>query len=193
MQHDDANKVATRLPAAAKRLFGLCDVVKTWFTTTKFPFESRTLTVTINLVVTTRSSSMTNDTKNLSRGLLSKKTGVNSETIRYYEKIRLMPDPLRSANGYRIYDDSQLKRLAFIKRCRELGFTLKEITVLLQLVDGDSYTCAEIRDHTKSHLQDVDDKIRDLRKMQQTLRDMVSECEGDSVPKCPIVEALFVS
>jgi MerR family mercuric resistance operon transcriptional regulator len=136
---------------------------------------------------------MTNDTKFLSRGLLSKKTGVNSETIRYYEKIRLMPEPLRSANGYRIYDDSHLKRLSFIKRCRELGFTLKEITALLGLVDGGSYTCAEIRDHTKSHLQDVDDKIRDLRKMQQTLRNMVSECEGDLVPECPIVESLFAS
>ena len=79
------------------------------------------LTVTINPVVTTGSSLMTNDTKNLSRGLLSKKTGVNSETIRYYEKIRLMPEPLRSASGYRIYDDSHLKRLSFIKRCRELG------------------------------------------------------------------------
>ena len=136
---------------------------------------------------------MTNGTKILSRGLLSKKTGVNSETIRYYEKIRLMPEPLRSDNGYRVYDDSHLKRLSFIKRCRELGFTLKEITALLGLVDGGSYTCAEIRDHTKSHLQDVDDKIRDLRKMQQTLRKMVSECEGDLVPECPIVESLFAS
>ncbi len=136
---------------------------------------------------------MTNSTKCLSRGLLSKKTGVNSETIRYYEKIRLMPEPLRSASGYRIYDELHLQRLSFIKRCRELGFTLKEITALLGLVDGGSYTCAEIRDHTKNHLQDVDNKIRDLRKMQQTLRNMVSECEGDLVPECPIIEALFAS
>ena len=136
---------------------------------------------------------MTNDAKTLSRGLLSKKTGVNRETIRYYEKIRLMPEPMRSANGYRVYDDSHLKRLSFIRRCRELGFTLKEIAAVLGLVDGGSYTCAEIRDRTKIHLQDVDDKIRDLQKMQQTLINMVSECEGDLVPECPIIETLFAS
>ncbi len=136
---------------------------------------------------------MTNGTKSLSRGLLSKKTGVNGETIRYYEKIGLMPEPLRSASGYRVYDHSHLKRLSFIKRCRELGFTLKEIAALLGLVDGGSYSCAEIRDHTKSHLQDIDNKIRDLQKMQQTLRNMVSECEGGLVPECPIIESLFAS
>ena len=134
---------------------------------------------------------MTNKAKVLSRGRLSKKTGVNSETIRYYEKIKLMPEPLRSSSGYRIYDDAHSKRLSFIKRCRELGFTLKEIATLLKLVDGGEYTCAEIRDHTTNHLDDVEDKIRDLRKMQGTLRNMVSECEGGSVPECPIINALF--
>ena len=131
--------------------------------------------------------------KSLSRGVLSKKTGVNGETIRYYEKIKLMPEPARSSSGYRVYDDSHLKRLSFIKRCRELGFTLKEIAALLRLVDGGNYTCAEIRDHTMTHLKDVDEKIRDLRKMQRALRNMVSECEGEMVPECPIVESLFAS
>ena len=129
--------------------------------------------------------------KSLSRGVLSKKTGVNGETIRYYEKIKLMPEPARSSSGYRVYDDSHLKRLSFIKRCRELGFTLKETAALLRLVDGGNYTCAEIRDHTMTHLKDVDEKIRDLRKMQRTLRNMVSECKGEMVPECPIVESLF--
>jgi MerR family mercuric resistance operon transcriptional regulator len=136
---------------------------------------------------------MTIQPKSLSRGVLSKKTGVNGETIRYYEKIKLMPEPARSSSGYRVYDDSHLKRLSFIKRCRELGFTLKEIAALLRMVDGGNYTCAEIRDHTMTHLKDVDEKIRDLRKMQRTLRNMVSECEGEMVPECPIVESLFAS
>ena len=136
---------------------------------------------------------MTIQPKSLSRGVLSKKTGVNGETIRYYEKIKLMPEPARSSSGYRIYDDSHLKRLSFIKRCRELGFTLKEIAALLRLVESGSYTCAEIRDHTIAHLIDVDEKIRDLRKMQRTLRNMVSECEGEMAPECPIVESLFPS
>ena len=129
--------------------------------------------------------------KVLLRGTLSKKTGVNSETIRYYEKIKLMPEPLRSSSGYQIYDDVHLKRLSFIKRCRELGFTLREIAALLKLVDGGDYTCENIRDHTSMHLKDVEEKIRDLRKMKRTLTNMVAECETGTVPGCPIVDALF--
>jgi MerR family mercuric resistance operon transcriptional regulator len=127
---------------------------------------------------------MTDRARAISRGVLSKKTGVNSETIRYYEKINLIPTPARTTNGYRVYDDTHVKRLSFIKRCRELGFKLKEVTELLDLVDGDDYTCAEIRDHTIRHLRDVENRILDLKKMRQTLKDMVSECEGGSVPKC---------
>jgi MerR family mercuric resistance operon transcriptional regulator len=136
---------------------------------------------------------MTHQIKSVSRGELSKETGVNGETIRYYEKIGLVPEPERATNGYRVYGVLHLKRLSFIKRCRELGFTLKEIAALLVLVDGGNYTCSEIRDHTVTHLKDVDDKIRDLQKMQQTLRQMVSECEGGLLPECPIVDSLFTS
>ena len=136
---------------------------------------------------------MSKQMENISRGTLSKLSGVNGETIRYYEKIKLMPDPTRSSSGYRIYADSHLKRLSFIKRCRELGFTLKEIAALLLLVEGGEYTCAEVRDHTMTHLNDVDKKIRDLRKMQRTLKTMISECEGELVPECPIIESLFAS
>jgi MerR family mercuric resistance operon transcriptional regulator len=136
---------------------------------------------------------MTRIPQSSSRGELSKKTGVNKETIRYYEKIGLVRKPARTANGYRVYDVDHVKRLSFIKRCRELGFTLKEIAALLDLVDGGRYTCGEIREHTVTHLKDVDDKIRDLRRMQRTLREMVSECEGGLLPECPIVDTLFDS
>jgi len=136
---------------------------------------------------------MTNEARSSSRGEISKKTGVNGETIRYYEKIGLVQEPDRAANGYRVYGVDHFKRLSFIKRCRELGFTLKEIAALLALVDGGSYTCEEIRDHTVTHLNDIDNKIRDLRKMQRTLREMVSECEGGLLPECPIVDSLFAS
>ena len=136
---------------------------------------------------------MTHEAKSSSRGELSKKTGVNGETIRYYEKIGLVQEPARAANGYRVYGVDHSKRLSFIKRCRELGFTLKEIAALLALVDGGSYTCEEIRDHTVTHLNDIDNKIRDLRKMQRTLREMVSECDGGLLPECPIVDTLFDS
>jgi MerR family transcriptional regulator, mercuric resistance operon regulatory protein len=129
----------------------------------------------------------------LSRGSLATETGVNSETIRYYEKIGLMPEPMRSSGGHRVYDEAQIKRLSFIRRSRELGFTLQEIRELLELVDGGSYTCAEVRDRTISHLADVSDKIRDLQKMQRSLETMAAKCNGDLVPECPIVEELYAS
>ena len=127
----------------------------------------------------------------LSRGSLANSSRVNSETIRYYEKIGLMPDPMRSAGGHRIYDRSHLKRLSFIRRTRELGFTLREVRGLLGLVDGGDYTCADVQDRTLAHLSDVAQKIRDLQKMQRTLKSMAAKCDGGQVPDCPIVDALF--
>ena len=136
---------------------------------------------------------MAHESKSVFRGELSKKTGVNGETIRYYEKIGILPEPARTTSGYRVYGELHLKRLSFIKRCRELGFSLKEITELLALVDDRNYTCSEIRDHTVIHLIGVSKKITDLRKMQKTLRQMVSECEGGLLPECPIIDSLFDS
>ena len=126
-----------------------------------------------------------------SRGALATKTGVNLETVRYYESIGLMPDPGRSAAGHRIYRSSHLKRLTFIRRSRELGFTLQSIRELLELVDGGDYTCAQVRDRTRSHLDDVSSKIDDLRKIQRTLKAMATKCDGGSVPECAIVDALY--
>jgi MerR family transcriptional regulator, mercuric resistance operon regulatory protein len=147
----------------------------------------------LNPVATTGSRANFMELKNsvLSRGSLAKRSDVNSETIRYYEKIGLMPEPMRSAGGHRLYNDTHLKRLLFVKRCRELGFTLEEIRGLLDLVDGGDYTCAEVRDRTSVHLEDVKQKIRDLQKMQRTLKIMVSQCDGGLVPKCPIIDILF--
>lgn len=127
----------------------------------------------------------------MSRGTLATQTRVNSETIRYYEKIGLMPDPTRSTAGHRVYNQSHVKRLSFVRRSRELGFTLREIRELLKLVDGGDYTCAEVRDRTLTHLDDVSKKVRDLQKMQQTLKSMASKCDGGSVPECPIIDALY--
>ncbi len=144
-------------------------------------------------VVTTgsRIKFMVSKKSGLSRGILAKQSGVNSETIRYYEKIELMPDPVRSEGGHRVYNETHLQRLSFIRRCRELGFTLKEIRGLLDLVDGGDYTCAEVRDRTIVHLDDVRQKIRDLQKMQRTLKIMVSQCDGDLVQECPIINTLL--
>ena len=130
-------------------------------------------------------------TPNITRGKLAKLTGSNIETIRYYERIGLMPAPPRSAGGHRIYDGDHVRRLTFIRRSRELGFTQDEVRSLLGLVDGGDYTCAEVQGICLDHAADIGRRIADLRAMQRTLRGMAAECEGGAVPDCPIVDALF--
>jgi MerR family transcriptional regulator, mercuric resistance operon regulatory protein len=127
----------------------------------------------------------------LSIGALSKQSGVNIETIRYYEKIGVMPAPARSAGGYRIYALDHLKRLGFIRRGRQLGFSLDELRGLLHLVDGHAYTCAEVHALTLQHLTEVRHKIVDLRRLERVLADMAAQCTEDLVPECPVIDALF--
>jgi len=126
-------------------------------------------------------------------GQLSEQTGCKIETIRYYERIDLLPEPTRSEGGYRIYDESQLKRLVFIRRSRELGFTIEEIRGLLNLVDGGSYTCSDVKTITMEHVENIRQKISDLKKLEKTLTHIASLCAGDATPECPIIDALFES
>ena len=127
----------------------------------------------------------------MTRGVLSARTGINIETIRYYERVGLMPEPPRSRGGHRIYDEEHLKRLTFIRRSRELGFTIKEVRGLLRLVDGGDYSCSEVTVLTLDHLGEIRHKITDLRRMAKVLKEMAAECEGGTVPHCPIIDALF--
>lgn len=129
--------------------------------------------------------------RDITIGVLAAQTGVNIETIRYYERVGMIPPPPRSPGGQRRYDDSHLRRLSFVRRCRELGFPLDEIRALLALVDGGGYSCAEVRDMTLRHLDDVRRRIADLRVMESTLDNMAEQCEGGAVPDCPIVDTLF--
>ena len=124
-------------------------------------------------------------------GPLSEKTGCHIETIRYYERIGIMPSPPRTEGGHRVYREEHLKRLTFIRRSRELGFTLEEIRNLLLLVDGDDFTCAEVKTMTLEHADDVHRKIADLKKLERVLKDMVSQCDRGDVPDCPVIDALF--
>ena len=126
-------------------------------------------------------------------GQLSKQTECKIETIRYYERIGLLPAPARSDGGYRIYDESHLKRLVFIRRSRELGFTIEEIRGLLKLVDGGGYTCGDVKTITLEHVESIRQKITDLKKLEKTLGRIASQCAGDSTPECPIIDALFES
>ena len=146
----------------------------------------------INPVATTGSSAEMNaNLGHITRGMLAQQSAVNSETIRYYEKIGLMPHPMRSRGGHRLYDDDHLKRLIFIRRCRELGFSLEEIKNLLWLVDTGEYSCEEVKLRTETHLKDVQQKMRDLKKMEGMLKDLVAECRNGKLSNCPIVEALY--
>jgi MerR family mercuric resistance operon transcriptional regulator len=126
----------------------------------------------------------------LSIGALSKRSDVNIETIRYYEKIGIMPKPGRTSGGYRIYGSDHLKRLGFVRRSRELGFSLDEVRGLLKLVDGERYTCAEVKTITLSHLADVRRKIADLRRLELMLAEVAGKCRGGKVPKCLVIDAL---
>ena len=124
-------------------------------------------------------------------GVLSKRTGVKVETIRYYERIGILPKPPRTEGGHRAYDETFAKRLDFVSRSRQLGFPLEEIRSLLALVDEHEYTCADVRELTLRHATSVRRKIAGLRKLERTLKDMAAKCHGNHVPDCPIVDTLF--
>jgi MerR family mercuric resistance operon transcriptional regulator len=125
-----------------------------------------------------------------SRGRLAKVTGVKSETIRYYDQRGLLSATARTAGGHRIYSEDHVKRLQFIRRCRELGFSLGEIEGLLELDRGENKTCEQVRHATEVHLRDVQEKISDLTKMEDTLIELISQCDDLSSPTCPIIESL---
>ena len=127
----------------------------------------------------------------LSIGALSKRSRVNVETVRYYEKIGIMPAPARSDGGYRLYETSHLKRLTFVRRARELGFSLAEIQGLLRLVDGHKYTCAEVHALMVRHVAEINRKIVDLRRLEKAMSGMMAQCTRDRIPECPIIDALF--
>jgi MerR family mercuric resistance operon transcriptional regulator len=125
----------------------------------------------------------------LSIGPLSAQTGVNIETIRYYERIGLLPAPPRSAGGRRVYAPDHRRRLVFIRRMRELGFPLDDVRTLLRMVDG-GYACADVHALTVRHLEEVRRRIDDLTRIATILEDMADQCATGETPGCPIVDAL---
>ena len=124
-------------------------------------------------------------------GVLSRRTGCNVETIRYYERIGIMPAPPRTEGGSRRYRADHLKRLNFIRRSRQLGFSLEDIRGLLGFVDGGDYSCEEVRAVAQGHLEEVRRKVADLERIEEVMREMVARCDAGVVPQCPVIEALF--
>ncbi len=127
-------------------------------------------------------------------GELSPRSGVNIETIRYYERIKVLPAPPRTANGRRVYGPAETRTLAFIRRSRELGFTLDEIRALLALsAENGQGACAEVSEIATSHLAEVRAKIADLKTMESVLADAVRRCDKGEAPGCPLIDALWRS
>jgi MerR family mercuric resistance operon transcriptional regulator len=126
----------------------------------------------------------------LSIGKVSAKTGCNIETIRFYEKETLLPAPDRTEGGHRLYSTKLVERLVFIRRSRELGFSMAEIRQLLSLVDGEQVSCERVKQIADQHLRDVRAKIGDLKRMEKTLDELSNRCSGEDVPQCPIIEEL---
>jgi MerR family mercuric resistance operon transcriptional regulator len=123
-------------------------------------------------------------------GELSRRTGCNIETIRYYERIGLTPAPPRRGR-YRSYGADDVARLGFVRRARELGFTLNEVRALLGLAAGGEATCAEVRGLAAAHLGDVRTRIADLRRMERVLVASVRACDAGENAGCPLIETLY--
>lgn len=129
--------------------------------------------------------------KPLTIGTLAKQVGVNLETVRFYERRRLLPEPPRSESGYRLYPAEAARRLRFIKRAQELGFSLNEIEELLSLRMSPRTTSKEIRKRAEVKISDIEAKIRTLESMKKTLRKLTKECVGCApASECPILESL---
>lgn len=130
--------------------------------------------------------------KTMTIGELSRRTDVHIETIRFYEKKDILPKADRNKSDRRVYDESDVRRLNFIHKCRGFGFSLKEIVSLLGLVDTGKFTCKQVHDLTLEHAKEVNRKIVSLKKMELVLLDMVDQCGLGNVPECPIIDTLFL-
>jgi Cu(I)-responsive transcriptional regulator len=128
--------------------------------------------------------------KTLSIGELGRRTGTKVETIRYYERIGLLAAPARSAGNYRSYGPAHLARLSFVRRSRDLGFSLDQVRALLDLADERDRPCAAVDAIARQHLEEVDRKIADLIALRRELASMVDQCHSGTVAECRIIEAL---
>lgn len=126
----------------------------------------------------------------LSIGALAKATDTNVETIRYYERIGLLLEPERTSGNYRAYGHDELERLSFIRRARDLGFTIEQIRALLELANSRDSDCCEVDALARAHLAEVDKKLADLRALRRELRDLVGQCERGKIADCQILAAL---
>jgi Cu(I)-responsive transcriptional regulator len=126
----------------------------------------------------------------LSIGTLARRTGTKVETIRYYERIGLLPAPARTEGNFRLYAARDLERLSFIRRGRDLGFSLDEVRALLRLADDRAQPCAEVDRIARLHLTEVERKLADLAALRAELKQLIEQCGHGTIAECRILEAL---
>lgn len=126
----------------------------------------------------------------LTIGELAKATGTKSETIRYYEKIGLMPRPGRTGGNYRSYDVAELGRLSFVRRARDLGFSLDQVRALLDLADDRERPCGSVDALAREHVAEIDRKIADLAALRRELGSLLEQCSRGTIADCRIIDAL---
>lgn len=132
-------------------------------------------------------------TDTLSIGALARATGTKVETVRWYERVGLLPSPARTPGNYRSYGQAHLDRLSFIRRARDLGFTLDQVRDLLRLADQRDRSCGEVDTIARAHLEEVERKIVDLEALRRELADIIGQCGHGTVADCRIIEALSPS
>lgn len=124
-------------------------------------------------------------------GTLAKLTGVGVETIRFYEREGLLPEPPRSAAGYRLYDDDAVRRVRFIRKAKDLGFTLAETRDLLELRVTDPFACDGVAARARLKIESIEKRIRDLKRVRRVLQELEQACAANQeTGECPILEAL---
>lgn len=126
----------------------------------------------------------------LTIGHLARETGTKVETVRFYEKSGLLPKPTRTEGNYRSYDHAHLNRLSFIRRARDLGFSLDQIRALLALSDDRDRSCAAVDAIAKEHREQIEKKIADLQSLKMELDRIIDQCDCGVVADCRIIESL---
>ncbi|MES2785551.1 MAG: Cu(I)-responsive transcriptional regulator [Pseudomonadota bacterium] len=123
-------------------------------------------------------------------GEAARRSGVSAKMARHYESLGLLPEVNRTASGYRVYTDKEVHTLRFIKRSRDLGFSMAEITELLKLWQNRSRSSADVRRIAARHVEDLDQRMKEMEAMRKTLKTLIHCCQGDNRPDCPILDEL---
>ena len=123
-------------------------------------------------------------------GTVAERTGVSAKTIRYYESIGLIPKPDRAENGYRDYSTTDIEMLRFIQRARKLGFSVKDVGNLLMLWQDRNRASSDVKALAQKHIEEVNERIRELESIRDTLKRLTRACHGDDRPDCPILDDL---